>query len=321
MNLMTSEASIHSIALPTPFPVGDINVYLCKGDALTLIDAGPKTEEALQSLKTQLKGLGYRLEDIEQVFLTHHHPDHVGLLDYFDDIPIIGHPYNQPWISNDALFKEKQTQFLKELFTELGISKNFTPSLAELDKTLLYSCSRSLTRAVREGDEIPGMKEYAVLETPGHAQSHLALYHKENASLIGGDLLLAKISANPLLEMPMEGGERPRPQLQFNESFRKILSYPVSAVYPGHGETIEEAHSLIRYRMKKQEERAEGVYRMLKEKPMTAFEVCRMLFPSLYSRQLMLTVSETAAQLDDLEHKGRITAVNKEGTNTYKVIA
>ena len=41
---------IHKIIIPTPFAVGDVNAYLVKGDALTLIDAGPKTDEALIAL-------------------------------------------------------------------------------------------------------------------------------------------------------------------------------------------------------------------------------------------------------------------------------
>ncbi|MFY4775877.1 MBL fold metallo-hydrolase [Metabacillus sp. RGM 3146] len=320
MNLTTSGASILSISLPTPFPVGDVNVYLYKGDALTLIDAGPKTEEAFQSLKRQLNRYGYRVEDIEQVFLTHHHPDHVGLLDYFDDIQITGHPYNQPWISNDQAFKEKNTAFLRGLFLELGIHSSYTPSLSELDKTLLYSCSRNLTHAVREGDEVPGMKEFKILETPGHAQSHLALYNEKDGQLLGGDVLLAKISANPLIEMPMEGTVRPKPQLQFNDTFKKLLKFPITAVFSGHGDLIEDAHALMKYRMKNQEERAEGVYKMLAARPMTAFEVCQQLFSSIYRKQLMLTMSETVAQLDFLEDSGKIDYNISEDAKVFSAI-
>ena len=31
------------LSIPTPFYVGDVNVYLIKEDPLTLIDVGPKT--------------------------------------------------------------------------------------------------------------------------------------------------------------------------------------------------------------------------------------------------------------------------------------
>lgn len=45
---MTTEDVI-AIRVPTPFAVGDVIVYLVKGDALTLIDAGPNTKEAARA--------------------------------------------------------------------------------------------------------------------------------------------------------------------------------------------------------------------------------------------------------------------------------
>lgn len=48
---------IAKLILPTPFPVGDVNVYVIKGDLLTLVDVGPKTDEAWQALNEQLKEL------------------------------------------------------------------------------------------------------------------------------------------------------------------------------------------------------------------------------------------------------------------------
>ena len=42
---------INKIVIPTPYPVGDVNAFLVKGDALTLFDAGPKTEEAYEAIK------------------------------------------------------------------------------------------------------------------------------------------------------------------------------------------------------------------------------------------------------------------------------
>ena len=75
------DEKIMKMVLPTPFSVGDVNVYLVKGDSLTLVDAGVKTEVAWETFKQQLKEVGYEPRDIEQVVLTHHHPDHVGLLE------------------------------------------------------------------------------------------------------------------------------------------------------------------------------------------------------------------------------------------------
>ena len=48
------------IAVPTPFYIGDVNVYLIKEDPLTLVDTGPKTPEAISALREGLRKNGVR---------------------------------------------------------------------------------------------------------------------------------------------------------------------------------------------------------------------------------------------------------------------
>ena len=67
------------LSIPTPFYVGDVNVYLIKEEPLTLIDVGPKTVEAADALREKLRENGVRLEDIKRIVLTHTHEDHCGL--------------------------------------------------------------------------------------------------------------------------------------------------------------------------------------------------------------------------------------------------
>lgn len=318
MSKLATTKDVFKITLPTPFAVGDVNVYVVKGDTLTLIDAGAKTEEAWQSFKEQLLLLGYKPSDIEQIVITHHHPDHVGLLDYFSkDVPIIGHPKNQPWISQDKQFFVNSEPFYKELFIQLGVDPAFI-TLIDMDEELEYSCRRSLTTLIGEGDILEGMTGFKVLETPGHAQSHIVLYRESDGMLIAGDTLLAKISPNPLLEPPQFGETtRPRPLIQYNNSLRRLLSLDISTVVTGHGDDIMNAHELIQERFESQKERAYQVLQMIKKKPMTAFEVCRQLFPKVYLKQPLFTVSETVGQLDFLEELGEIKIEVVNGQHIY----
>src|SRR6266853_1326314 len=43
------------ISLPTPFYIGPVNVYLIPEDPVTLIDTGPKTKEAVDTLRAALR--------------------------------------------------------------------------------------------------------------------------------------------------------------------------------------------------------------------------------------------------------------------------
>jgi glyoxylase-like metal-dependent hydrolase (beta-lactamase superfamily II) len=299
---------IYRITVPTPFAVGDVNMYLIKGETLTLVDAGVKTEEAWQAFQQQLGQLGFTPSDIEQVVLTHHHPDHVGLLDYFPaSLHVVGHLKGERWLSKAPDFLAKHQQFFTQFLKECGVDKVFLAQLPNMRSSLRYSCQRSLSATLQEGDTISGLSGWIVIETPGHAQSHIVLYREQDGLMIGGDHLLLDISSNPLLEPPFAGEtERPKPLLQYNDSLRKLLDYDISRIVTGHGDDVTEVKELVEKRLDKQRERAYQVLDMLKMKPLSAFDVCKKLFPAVYEREFILTMSETIGQLDYLEDIGEV---------------
>lgn len=137
--------------------------------------------------------------------------------------------------------------------------------------------------------------------------------------MIAGDHLIKKISSNPLLEPPyVKGTERPKPLLQQRSSYRKTLDAHLEYVYTGHGEPILSPDELIKERLHKQEERSEKVASYLKNKPMTAFEVCQQLFPGVYKKQTGLTLSETIGHLDYLESEQVIVKFKEKEKTVYR---
>ncbi|MCF7617916.1 MBL fold metallo-hydrolase [Bacillus sonorensis] len=307
------------ISLPTPFAIGDVNIYLIKGEALTLIDAGPKTEKAAAVLKNKLAEHGLTLDDIDQVVLTHHHADHAGLLDECPGAAVVGHPFNEAYISQSPAFIEKQQSFFTYLFKQFGVPDTMGSLSLTVKRSYRFSCKRSLTKTVTEGSTIDGLEGWRVLETPGHASSHIALFHEKSGSMLGGDLLLKPSSSNPLLETPQKEEERSAPLLDYLASIKRLHELPLSVVYPGHGENITAIQELIARRLEKQRSRADEVYRMLSEKPHTAFEICRKLFPAVYEKELFLTMSETVGQLDDLQSRGLIASGEADGIFYYHI--
>src|SRR5215212_12245239 len=67
------------ISVPTPFYVGPVNCYLIAEDPVTLIDTGPKTKEAAETLREGLRRAGFLVRDLRRIVLTHAHEDHCGL--------------------------------------------------------------------------------------------------------------------------------------------------------------------------------------------------------------------------------------------------
>lgn len=325
LNTSAKLKGIHRISLPTPFPIGPVNVYLVEGESLTLVDAGPKTDEAWESLKTQLRERGYSPSDIEQVVLTHHHIDHVGLLDYLREhgnFRLIGHPRNRPWILQDESFYRRWYRYMEELFHSGGVAESLIGPNIELHKLLQqFNCRTDLDGEIAEGDEVPGMPGWRVKETKGHAQSHISLYREADGLMIGGDHLIAHVSSNALIEPPYPGeDERAKPLLQYRQSLRSCLDMDLALVLAGHGKEISHAHSLIRERLAQQDKRALTLRDFLSEgETLTCFELCKRLFPSKYLEQLPLAMSETLGHLDLLEEWGAVKKEEKGGVFRYRL--
>jgi len=305
---------IHKIVIPTPFAVGDVNAYLIKGDALSIVDVGPKTPEAFEAIKKGVKEAGYELSDIEQVILTHHHPDHAGWIEAFENARLLGHAYNDLWMKRDQDFFDYHDAFYMQRFIEEGVPEQYLHMVKKMKNTVVFMGEKPLDVVLSEGDELPGHPGWTVLETAGHAQSHLVFWNESTKTMIGGDHILANVSSNPLIEPPLDQNEaRPLSLLQYNESLKKILTLPVNKIYTGHGAEVYNAHVLIEGRLRKQHERAMKVLTMMENGPKTVFGLTQELFPKVYERELGLTLSETIGQTDYLLSKGMISVKKEEG--------
>ena len=308
---------INKIVIPTPYPVGDVNAFLVKGDALTLFDAGPKTEEAYEAIKWGIRAAGYDMKDVEQVVLTHHHPDHAGWVDAFPQADILGHQYVDYWMRQEPDFLQYHTQFYMQELEKQNVPKSIINNIVQVRGELELFGSRPLTAFLKEGDEVPGHPGLKVYETPGHAQSHLIFLDEQSRQCIGGDLLLEKVSSNPLVEPPVAlEGDRPHSLLQYNASLQKLSDLHVSTLYTGHGNEVRNVSELVEERLAKQQARALKVREFLQE-PLSVFDVTKILFAKIYKVQLGLTLSETLGQLDYLVDKGMATIKEENGVQLY----
>ena len=130
---------------------------------------------------------------------------------------------------------------------------------------------------------------------------HHVFWNEDTGQMIGGDLVLPKVASNPLIEPPLDPKEkRPCSLLQYNESLKRILTLPVEVIYPGHGDEVRNAHSLIKARLEKQQERAMKVLALMDNGPLTIFELTKALFPAVYKKELGLTLSVAIGHADYL---------------------
>ena len=318
---------IHKITVPTPFAVGPVNLYLVEGEPLTLVDAGPLTDEALTLLESELYVRGYALSDLERIVITHTHPDHFGLtrrLVEHSGAVVWTHPYNADWFNDLESAMQRRAQFSLEVFRQAAVPGEVLQSMASFSgrSSQMFEAT-PVSDWLEEGDRLQmGGADWTVLHTPGHASGHISLYQPESGQMIVGDHLLKHISSNPLLEAPRQPGQpRDKSLLQYLESMQRVARMDVSEAYPGHGENIDDHRALVAERLRFHEERKERIAGMLAGGPCTAYELMQQLFPRLSNFEVFLGLSEVIGHLDLLEIEGRVAVVPQNGHFLYRVSA
>ncbi|GLC89230.1 MBL fold metallo-hydrolase [Lysinibacillus piscis] len=311
---------IHKIEIPTPYAVGDVNAFVVKGDALTIFDVGPKTAEAYEALQQGVKAAGFAMTDIEQVVLTHHHPDHAGWVEAFPNATILGHLYNDKWLRHDEEFLRYHEAFYRERLFEHGVPQEYIAPSVHVRRELELVGKRPLTHILADGDEVPGHPGLKAFETLGHAQSHLIFWDEASHRVIGGDLLLDKITPNPLIEPPLDRTVgRTKSLLQYNESLEILRQLPVTTMYTGHGADLTDIPVLIETRLARQYEQSMKVYELFGDDALTVVQMTKRVYPAIFQRQLGLTMSKTLGHLDYLEANGLITSFQTaEGIYLFK---
>lgn len=316
---------LHCIPLPTPFPVGPVNVYLAEGEPLTLIDTGPKTEAAYSALVAGLTGLGYSIANIKQIILTHHHVDHLGLAGEIvaqSEAQVFTHPYNLSWLHDFANTRAHHTKFYRHFWRQGGVPQETITRMLQIGEALAQFRDPSVpSHPLLEGREIHfADRDWRVYHTPGHAGGLICLWHAQSRTLISNDHLLKNISSNPVLEPPMAGEtQRPLRLLEYLHEMNRMAELNPQIAYTGHGEAVSNVRELVAQRVAFHQRRAEMILNMLGARTMSLWDLTQEFFPALANEaDLFLAISEVQGHLDLLQNDRRIAEIFQEEKAFWK---
>jgi glyoxylase-like metal-dependent hydrolase (beta-lactamase superfamily II) len=121
-----------------------------------------------------------------------------------------------------------------------------------------------------------GLGPAHVIETPGHAPSHIGLHLPEQRTLISADLVFAGFA--PYYDY----GYTPDPVGEFLASLDRVAALDVDVAMPGHGRPMDRdelTHALALHRAGVHE-RLDAVRAALRDEPRTAYEVLATAFPA-----------------------------------------
>ena len=251
---------IHHFRLPTQFPVGMVNVYLI-GDPLTLIDTGPKTQDARNVLEESLRSAGYELGDIQRVVLTHSHVDHFGLASEIraeSSTDIYAPKSDKPTIQEFRELMEKSEPSILKKVLRFGFPEKVAKKISQYHKFIMSSAEEvDVDFELDEGSSLRfNDGELRVVATPAHTNGSISLYEKGNR-LFAGDSVLEDYSGEGVFSVT-----EPTPGAMMQlEGLQTLAKLDTKIIYPGHGEPItKERKRIISGRI-------EGINGMLEQIP------------------------------------------------------
>ena len=171
------------LRLPLPWPgVPHGNAWaLASGDGIVLVDTGIHSETSFAELELALRMVGLSVDDVRLLVCTHAHSDHYGQaaaivertgceLWMHPDIAHMTEPAKDP----EASYDQRAEAALRS-----GVPEELVRQGRESRRGQGFGVSGLIEpdRPLTEGAEVESdLGTWRVVETPGHAPSHICLY-------------------------------------------------------------------------------------------------------------------------------------------------
>ncbi len=198
------ETGIFWARMPLPMLIDHVNVYILEGvDSLTIIDTGLNVGLCRRSWMNILKSF-FKGKTVKKVLITHHHPDHIGLLGWFmENYSLKVLCSRTSWLLARMLYFDKQdkpTAQAVEFWRKAGMDKE-TLELKLSEKPFNFSDGVAYFplgfEALSNGQTINlGGKEWKVQFGQGHAPDHITLWGLDRKIVFSGDQIIPGISSN-----------------------------------------------------------------------------------------------------------------------------
>lgn len=299
---------VRRLLLPLPIPsLRAVNAYLIEGDrGWSIVDSGMHTPEAEAALRAGLAASGIGVGDLRTAFITHLHPDHLGMAgtlrgagaELLMHAPEIERA-RAVWSADHELIDKTY-----ELFDRHGMPHDVDEGMRA---AWVEMGSRvdpfEPVRPVADGEVLDlGARALTVIWTPGHTDHHAVLFEERTGTLVAGDHVLPRITSN----VGVYPDARPDPLGDFLAALERMKTLGVKRVLPAHGDPFDDCAERVDEIVAHHAQRLDATLEATAGTPKTAYVICRVLFPVLRSpHEERFALAETLAHLVYLALRGK----------------
>src|ERR671917_315841 len=254
------QPGVWRLRLPLPWTgVPHVNAFaIAAGSGVVLVDTGMAEPGALGQLERALAQAGLRLEHIRLVVCTHAHSDHYGLAGPIVDAAgceLWMHP-NHAHVTRAAQDPERMLDRRIEVGRQSGVPEDALRRYEESRRGEGIGVARVVEpdRDLVEGVEIEtDLGIWHVVETPGHAPSHVVLHQPERRLLLSGDHVLGRVA------LYFDYGHTPDPVGEFLASLDRVDGLDVRLSLAGHAKPFTDLRGHVEANRRLVADRLAGV--------------------------------------------------------------
>lgn len=304
---------VHWLRMPLPFKLDHINLWLvADGDGFAIVDCGIARDE-VKALWEQVWQATLGGRRITRVFVTHFHPDHMGLASWLTERWGV-----DLWCSYGEYMAARATRAVggdnddrarNEFYRTNGVDPAGLDALKQRGNhypKAVLPLPGSFHRLEHGQTVRIGAHDWRVIVGTGHAPEHACLYSAGLGVLISGDQVLPRITTNVAVWQQEPDGNPLARYLGSLDLFRPLPTD--TTVLPSHDRVFTGLHYRLDMLQAHHDERLARVVKVCGTKPSSAVDLMPTLFPGrqLDTHQLTFAVGEALSHLHLLESQGRV---------------
>jgi endoribonuclease LACTB2 len=254
---------LRSFTLP---PATHTNCFILGNKRLVVVDPGSPLPEEQALLDGYLDRLRAEGAQLQAVWLTHFHHDHIGGAEHLRsryNIPIAAHAETAKRVQDSLKIDHLIADDTVVPFEQTGFDA-----------------------------------EWQALATPGHAQGHLCFYERTHGHLLSGDTILG--TGSTLVAPRPEGS-----MSDYMASLRRLLGLRLGMIFPGHGPPVAAAVDKIQQYLLHRQARETAIFASVRQ-PRTVKEIVADVYTDVAVHMHALAETTVHAHLEKLMDEGSV---------------